>query len=278
METRMTGILLDSPPVVGRCLDVVEPGEGEAGPAFFLIHGGGWDGGHRGQYYPVLDYLRRRGHPVAAAEYRLCDGRITVADQLTDLRHGYDWLIRFLRCRSGRKCPQVVVMGSSAGAHLAALLAYAAPGECGESLVFGDRRLEIENWVPPAGLVAVCGPATMTPWPDIHPGIWESMQKAVGCRYGEDTRERFERFSPARYRGKNSCPTLLVGAELENLFPLRFLERWRDELRACGGYCECRVYAGQVHGFLYQYDNESQRRALRDIVDFAEALRQQQEA
>lgn len=266
-------VFLDSPSEIDRCLDITEPADGvkKRPVAFFLVHGGGWKGGHLKQYYPVMQYLNERGYVTASTGYRLRSGEITAFDQLLDVRQSYARFTRYLSESNGGWLPPIVVMGSSAGAHLAALLAYAGPGECGEPTAFRESCLS-DEWIVPSGAVLVCAPGRMTSWPDINEEIWTSMQAAVGVEYSTNTEERFKRLSPSSYLRKHICPTFLIGSENEIFFPHFMLREWQDKMSEVGGRCELKIYSGQSHGFLYECDSPGQQEALGDVVRFVESL------
>lgn len=263
----------DSPAEADRGLELTEPAAGmkKRPVAFFLVHGGGWKGGHLKQYYPIMQYLNERGYITASTGYRLRNREITAFDQLLDVRQSYACFIRYLSERTGDRPPRVVVMGSSAGAHLAALVAYAGPGECGESTVFRQCRTS-DEWSAPVGAVLVCAPGRMTPWPDINEEIWAGMQAAVGAEYSPETEDSFRRLSPSSYLRKNICPTFLVGSENEIYFPHFMLREWQAKMIELDLRCELRIYAGQSHGFLYECDTPGRQEALNDVVRFVESL------
>lgn len=265
-----TGIALDDPLVPNRLFELAEPPEGveRQNVAFFLIHGGGWHAGSRNQYHPVMEYFCRQGFTVANAEYRMVDDVITAFDQLLDVRQSYAEFVRYRQLTSGETEQAIVVMGSSAGAHLATLLAYAEPGECGEPRRYRDTRLPAA-WQVPAGLVSVCGPRQMTPWPRIMPQIWKRMQAAVGKPYTPETEALYQKLSPGTYFGRKPIPTFLVAAAKEKVFPNRLSEEWRSELLRQGIRCELKIYPDQNHGFLYFCDTAIQLEALDDILRFA---------
>ena len=266
-------VALDNPVMINRCLDISGPDPGTVRKpfAFFFVHGGGWAGGSRGQYYPIMQYVNMRGFAAAATGYRLCDKQITAFDQLLDVRQSYAQFVKYLQTKTGEANPKIVVMGSSAGAHLGSLLAYAKPGECGEPLRYKNFELS-GDWVVPAALIAVCGTKQMIPWPGIPDIIWKSMQLAAGNDYSPQFEPLFKQLSPAAYFCQDSCPTFIVAAEHEMLFSNRLNREWHDELTQVGIRCEMKIYQGQSHGFLYYCDSPAQKQALEDVLNFVQSL------
>lgn len=267
-------ISLDLPVMSNRCLDIALPQKPVSEPfAFFFVHGGGWGAGSRGQYYPVMQYVSNHGFAAAATGYRLCKySPVTAFDQLLDIRQSYMLLVRHLRQTTGNLKPKIVVMGSSAGAHLGSLLAYTSPGQCGEPLQYQDMAVTADEWVAPSALIAVCGTGQMTPWPNIAPEIWNDMQRAVGKDYTPETEHLFQQLSPVNYLSPKSCPTFIIAAEHESLFNNPLNQKWHDKLVQSGVRCELKTYQDQTHGFLYFCETPAQRQALGDAVNFVRSL------
>jgi acetyl esterase/lipase len=94
-----------------------------------IIHGGGWTAGAKSLYRPTIRSLAAVGYAAASVEYRLArDARRAFPAGLADVRCG----IRAVRLRTGMA--KLVVIGASAGGHLAAMVANgtALDGECSD--------------------------------------------------------------------------------------------------------------------------------------------------
>jgi acetyl esterase/lipase len=90
-----------------------------------MVHGGGWSSGRPDDLPDLARYLAAHGYVVAAPEYRLAPAS-TFPAAIDDLRAA----VAFLRGRArawGADPDGLVLIGRSAGAHLALLLAYTAP-------------------------------------------------------------------------------------------------------------------------------------------------------
>ncbi|HRU05717.1 MAG TPA: alpha/beta hydrolase, partial [Candidatus Brocadiia bacterium] len=234
--------------------------------AIFFVHGGGWRAGTRQNMHLLMRGCNGRGFICGATDYRLAG--VNIFDQIMDTRHGYRLFLDYL---AGRGRPQrVCVFGSSAGAHLAALLALAAPGECGEPLAFRDFA-PAGPWVPPAGAALQATPVTFEPWPDIFPAIWDSMQDIVGKPY-DAAPELYRRVSPIEHLRPGSRPVFFLEAECEHMFPLDLTLKFIAKARALGVRAEHRVYTRAEHGFLYDLTRRQQREAFDDITRFLESL------
>lgn len=88
----------------------------------YYIHGGGWNSGNPLFFRFIGEKFAKEGYHTVMAGYRKTPAFVYPA-QIEDVRSGYDKMIRYLK---RRRIPsdRIVVVGSSAGAHLGALLCY----------------------------------------------------------------------------------------------------------------------------------------------------------
>lgn len=115
--------------------------DGRPAPCVLVIHGGGWDGGSRTEIAHFNHWLARRGYAVAAVDYRLAPQHPWPA-QRDDILAA----LAFLQTRAGplgldpARC---VLLGRSAGGHLAEAVAYAAatPAICGVIALYAPADL-----------------------------------------------------------------------------------------------------------------------------------------
>lgn len=250
-------IYLDTPIVPGRIIDIFTPVQTQHDTALFFIHGN-WRGGSRADCHKLMEELVIQNYICAGSDYRL---DVNALEQLSDLRQGYQLFCEFLR-QSGRPA-QIVVCGNSAGAHLAALLALAEPGECGENFS-GD-------WTRPAGLVVSAFPPYFTPWKNMLPKIAETMQKIVGAPY-EGNANLYQRLSPIYYVNERSCPVLNLHAANEHMFPLRHSLEFDAKMKSLGKYCKTIVYEDAEHGFFDDVERECQKAAFADLLAFLDKV------
>ncbi|MFD0960472.1 alpha/beta hydrolase [Paenibacillus chungangensis] len=117
---KLLTLYYDEPIVLKRAVDIALPDQLQQDTALFYIHGGGWGGGARDIFHYQLEYFSQQGFLCASAGYRLAPAA-KMNEQLTDASAGYQ---RFWQYIHEQELPirQVIVIGSSAGAHLAALL------------------------------------------------------------------------------------------------------------------------------------------------------------
>ncbi len=262
-------IYLDQPLRGGRCFDIFEPEKITRDIVIFFTHGGGWNSGTRTVYHNLMQELNRLGYLCASTDYRLASAMryaggagITAVEQLQDIRESYDAFVSFLKSKN---LPQkIAVFGSSAGAHLTALLAFAEPGECGE-------KVNLKNqWIKPVKAILQATPVSFEPWEDIFPWVWDSMQNfACGWKY-EDNPEIFKRLSPQTYLDRDNPACFFVEAGNEHMFPSEFNLEFVKKQRETGIGSFWKKYPMAEHGFLYDIVYPVQKKAFADILHFLE--------
>lgn len=255
----------DEPIVPGRVLDIFEPDQITRDVAVFMTHGGGWSGGSRDGYHKIMRAFNREGFICASTDYRLKPSGANILDQIEDVRCGYKLFLERLR-HLGRPS-KVFTFGSSAGAHLTALLSLALPGECGEST---DFRPNVE-WVRPVGTALQSTPVTFEPWEDIFPHIWTAMRGIVGKPY-EEAPERYRNVSPEKYISDKSCPVFFMEAENEHMFPYNLVMEAVEKLKKASVRVDVKTYSNAEHGFFYDLTRRQQKEAFQDILEFIENL------
>ena len=101
-------------------VDFFLPAGVERPPLVLFIHGGGWKGGSRARCQ--FSWLAQEGFAVASIDYRLSQEALFPA-QIHDCKGALRWLRDPVRAKEyGYDAERVVVAGTSAGGHLAALL------------------------------------------------------------------------------------------------------------------------------------------------------------
>jgi len=262
MTYSFTSTFLDDPINTSRIIDVFEPVGKEEETAIFFIHGGGWRGGSREIFHKIMKAYADRGFRCASTDYRLSG--VNIFDQIADVRHAYDTFVSHLK--KLEKPVKILVMGSSAGSHLSAMLSLAAPGECGEPLTVGNYEYQNE-WIKPVGAALQATPVTFVPWEEMFPAIWGTMQDIVGTPYDEAP-DLYNKVSPANYVKHDSSPVFFMEAENEHMFPRRLIMRMVNMLISKGVKSRCKVYHNVEHGFFYDLTRKRQEEAFIDIIDF----------
>ncbi len=238
---RTANIIYSSHPVSGtplRC-DVWRPPAGvqPTGLGVIYVHGGAWRLMNKDMFTrPMFRRLAGQGHFVMDIEYRLAPAA-DIPEMVSDVKRAVLWLKRH-SAEYGVNPDKIVLMGGSAGAHLAMMAAYTADDPlfqvdgqglntdvCGLVDFYGpadllaiyhdvdvvSQRLQQRKRIRPYGLVVemllqLAGllPAH-TPIERASNLVGELVANAPG-----GGRERFDRMSPMGHVGPHCPPTLLL--------------------------------------------------------------------
>lgn len=101
-------------------LDVYGLGEGEDRPVVVWIHGGAWSIGDKARVLAKPKAFNERGYVFVSVNYRL-HPKVTYKEQAGDVARAIRWVHDHAR-EVGGDPRRIVLMGHSAGAHLAALV------------------------------------------------------------------------------------------------------------------------------------------------------------
>jgi len=210
-------------PAPRQAMDVWAPEGATALPVMVFFYGGSWQRGSRADYRFVAAELARRGFVVVVPDYRVSpdvpfpvfieDGAAAVA--LTR-REAPAW---------GGDPRRVVLMGHSAGAHIAAMLALDPRWLAAAS----DSRDAI------AGMIGIAGPYDFLPLQDAD--IKRVFAAAADLR---DTQ-------PITFADGHAPPLLLLhGADDRVVLP-RNSERLATRVQEAGGRATLRIYPNVGH-------------------------------
>jgi len=103
-----------------QSLDVYAPAEGKNHPVVIWIHGGGWKKGDKAGMQKKPQAFVDKGYVLVSLNYRFLP-EVTLKDMMEDLAKGIGWVHEHA-AEYGGNPDSLVVMGHSAGAHLAALI------------------------------------------------------------------------------------------------------------------------------------------------------------
>jgi acetyl esterase/lipase len=206
-------------------LDVYLPLERRTpGPVVVFFYGGSWTTGERATYRFVGEALASRGIAVVVADYRLSP-QVKYPVFLQDSAQAVRWTVDHLG-ELGADPRQVFVMGHSAGAYNAAMLALDARWLAGAGL----RPAQLAGWI------GLAGPYDFLP---------------IGNR---DVQVAFDwpgtpaDSQPMQYVSKNSPPALLLAARGDSTVnPVRNTEALARRLQAAGVPVGLQVYDRVSH-------------------------------
>ncbi|MDX1735741.1 MAG: alpha/beta hydrolase [Halioglobus sp.] len=140
---------LDAYPAIGAA----------SGVAIVYAHGGGWAFGDKDEttWRPVAQYLMDRGHVVFSIDYTLgtcTSGGAPYPDNLNDVKWAIAWANQAAQ-KTQYNYSKVVVMGHSAGGHLASLASVTSESRPPDMPTTGDYN------VRPDGAIAISAPQDM---------------------------------------------------------------------------------------------------------------------
>jgi acetyl esterase/lipase len=221
-----------------RLGDVYRPaGEGPF-PAVLLIHGGSWQTGARWNMASLARRFARSGYVAYNVDYRLAPEHRFPA-QLEDVRDAFRWLHAHAETYSIDP-NRIAVMGYSAGAHLALMLALSDPGD-------GPA---------PNAVVAGAPPTDLTEAPDSP-----ILANLIGGS-GRDLPEAYKEASPISHVSPGDPPVMLYHGTLDMRVAVEQSRRLYAQLRAAGVVAELREEPWEGHTTAYFLDGDSFRAAL----------------
>jgi acetyl esterase/lipase len=221
------------PDNIAHMLDIYQPKplpEDRLLPVVIYLHGGGWRSGdkQKGPSAAYADALARRGFVVVCANYRL-SGKPDNAKfpaQLTDAEGVVEWIRDHARDYGG-DASRAGAFGTSAGAHLAALLGV------------HHEVNAVADWYGPADLRSSAG------WPRDSRGM---IRQLLGAE-PEAVPEQAIAASPIALINETAPPPfLIVHGEKDGTVPIEQSRKLHDALMNAGGNVESIEVPGGGHG------------------------------
>jgi acetyl esterase/lipase len=199
---------LDFYPAVGR----------SPAPCVIVIHGGGWDGGDRGELRQLDDWMARSGYAVAAVTYRLAPEAIWPA-QRDDIAAA----VAYLKANAGTlgiEASRLILFGRSAGGQIAQACAYS----------FHDPSIR--------GVIALYAPSDMRfSWSWGRSGDALNSPRLLQDFLGgspEHAGPAYDSASGYFLAGNHSPPTLLIHGKVDTLAWFKQSERLDGRLDELG--------------------------------------------
>jgi acetyl esterase/lipase len=211
-------ILFAYPAGVPLKMEVYQPSEVGKYPAVVVIYGGAWQYGNPHANSEFNQYIAHQGYTVFAIDYRHAP-KYKFPAQLDDVRTALDF-IRKHAVEYEADPQRMVLLGRSAGAHLAMLAAYQADAP------------------PIRGVVSYYGPVNLpegykTP-PNPDPINTHAILKAFLGGSLEELPNQYQIASPINYLTHPVPPTLLVYGSRDHLVEARFGRQMYERLHNFG--------------------------------------------
>jgi acetyl esterase/lipase len=219
-------------------------------PVVLLLHGGTWRGGDRKVMGPYAAAAAERGFVALAVGYRV-NAPSAFPTELNDAQQAVRWA-RADVGGYGIDPRRIGVLGSSAGGHLAALLATVGSGPLTEAA----RVRAAVSWSGPMDLAALTEPDPAYPeecQPDrcIDAERWRAiLTHVVGCPIAACP-ARYGALSPIRLVSPDDAPTMLVNARDELAVPRAQAEGMAAALQAAGVAHRLMLVPGDAHADGY---------------------------
>jgi len=188
-----------------------------------FFYGGGWTRGHRDDYRFIIEPFATRGYAVAIPDYRVYPA-VRFPDFVDDGARALAWLLEDAGERGIANVP-LALAGHSAGAHIAAMIAF-------------DERFAEAHEVDPGAIGAFVG--LSGPY-DFLPLTSDELKRIFAPP------SRYPASQPVNFVDGGEAPTLLVHGADDTIAWPRNSQRLAARIRERGGIVEERYLEGVGH-------------------------------
>lgn len=203
-------------------LDVYTPTEAHDRPIIVFWYGGAWEKGKKSQYRFVGAALAKAGYVAVLPDYRIYP-EVKFPAFVDDGAAALAWVASHAR-EIGGDPKRIFLAGHSAGAHLAAMLAY-DPAR----LVRVGLRADTVR-----GFIGLSGPYALDPNTDTYRAIF-------GAPYG------LADWQPVLLARKGAPPALLIHGEADDVVYVSHAQKMQQALESLGVPVTLRSYPGRGH-------------------------------
>lgn len=226
-------------------MDIFVPETTKNGAAILFIHGGGWHAGKRQDWHRVMEVYTEHGYVCATASYRLVPQACFPAS-LEDAKEAMTFL-KGQASRLGFDPDRIATYGSSAGGHLALMLA-----------------VDDDVAVRPACTVALC---PVTCLADAELRGQKFVREFVGSSYEEDP-DAFRAATPEYALTDGLPPMLFVHGDKDSTIPYKLSDRFCRKYLAAGNLAELHKLPDTEHGFGYAAQTPAQLQTIEWALEF----------
>lgn len=213
-------------------------------PLVMFIHGGSWRAGSRKRC--KLDWVVSHGFAVASIDYRFSQQALFPA-QIHDCKGALRWL-RAHAGEYGYDASNVIVAGSSAGGHLAALMGTSG----GVAELEGTTGGNLEQSSRVQGVMDYYGPTDFVLRSKTHPAKTETPDGSVFQLLGGKVSENLDAAraaSPITYVTKDDPPLLILHGANDTTVKMDQTEVFRDRYQAEGLEVNLYIEPNGKHGW-----------------------------
>lgn len=205
----------------------------DSAKSIILIHGGGWNGGCKSEFTVYIDSFKKRmpDYAIFNLNYRLANGGHLFPTQELDVKAAIDF-ITAQADEYGINKNNLVLLGVSAGGHLALLQAYK----------YSDPKIRaVIDFFGPTDLLTMY----QQPW---HPLVPYALQMITGTTPATDA-ELYKQSSPITYVNNQSTPTLILHGGNDSIVDISQSKALKHKLEKEGVVHHLVIYPKERHGW-----------------------------
>lgn len=238
-------------------LDFYKPNSNAKYPLVIYIHGGGWTHGKKEAEFDKFSVFLENGYAVANIEYRLANQAVAPA-AVEDVYCAIQYLIANAK-KLNFNANKVVLMGGSAGAHLALLVGL----QNDKSIFVGNCT---EQAFKPKAIISKYGPTDLLTWP----ALYKKGSASAGWLDNRMTDTVFlKSLSPTNYMSNHKIPVLFIHGDDDQTVPIQQSLLLYGNLKR-NPSTELLVIKGGKHGNFPAQDtkkmNEKMLSFLKDVL------------
>lgn len=199
-----------------------------------LIHGGGWNSGSKSDFATYIDTFKKRmpDYAIFNLNYRLVSHTNLFPTQEQDVKKAIDFIAAHAE-EYGVNKEKFVLLGASAGAHLALLQAYKYP----------DPKIK--------AVIDFFGPTDLTvmyqqPWHQMIPYLLQTLTGTTPMA----NPELYRQSSPAYFVNAQSTPTLILQGGADYVVNPSQSQLLKEKLQQAGVVHEMVLYPREGHGWF----------------------------
>lgn len=225
----------------------------EPAPLVINIHGGAWTHGQKETQTGYKSFFKK-GFAVANVEYRLAEVAKAPA-AVEDVRCAFLYMIENAE-KYNIDTSRIVVMGGSAGGHLALMVGLLATHQA------FDNECSTAKPVKVAAIIDKYGITDLTSVPK---GTWNNKSAKLWLDENKENIEFLESISPLTYISPDSPPVFVVHGDADPIVPFEQSVALHEKLDKAGVPNTFMVVEGGLHG---KFPKEDKSRVSKAIIAF----------